>query len=220
MGRGVCGTGRCACLSRRSACRLHACAWRVTTRSCSATAGRPPPARPTPTPMRPCSMGSRGCQRACPARRPEPCATLAAGAPAIRAIRSRCRRLVVAHELRRAAGLSGRRGAPVPGRDRDRGRGLPERRAGTRERLDVRSSRAGGRGPIEGKQRTGNPLPRARPAAGCAPPPPRTLAHTTGRRRQPALLSHDAARPAARHRAWPGGRGSVAPGATGAPPEP
>ena len=30
-------------------------------------------------------MGSRGCQRACPARRPEPCATLAAGAPAIRA---------------------------------------------------------------------------------------------------------------------------------------
>ena len=94
-----------------------------------------------------------------------------------------------------AAGRSGRGGAPVPRRDRDRGGGLPERRAGAGERLDVRGSRARCRRAAERAQRAGDPLPCAGSIAArttCAASP---LAHASGLRRESAVLSHDAARP-------------------------
>ncbi len=67
------------------------------------------------------------------------------------------------------------------------------------------------------EQRAGDPLPCPRAAAGKESPSARALAYATGPRAQPALLSHDAARPGPGLCARPGHGWSLAGGAAGAP---
>ena len=73
-------------------------------------------------------------------------------------------------------------------------------------------------GALRRRQRAGDLLPRARPAAARPPAAAGALAHAARRRRQPALLSHDVARSRCRVCARAAGRRPVAPGAARAPP--